>query len=209
MKILIADDHAIVRRGIRLVLADAFPGSTFGEAMDYDEAMALACKSEWEVAIVDHSLADRNGLEVVTELKKLRRNLPLIVFSFKPASEVAAQCIRAGASAYLSKSDSLDQIAAAVRTVVYGRKKFITPEVTECLALEVANPTDVGGYNLLSPREVSVLMLIASGKSLTQIGVTMRISVKTVSTYRNRILLKMGTHSNADLVRYVVEHKLS
>jgi two-component system invasion response regulator UvrY len=209
MKILIVDDHAVVRRGIRELLAEAFPGSSFGEGSDYPEAMALACGSNWNVAIVDFSLPGRSGLETLTELKKARPNLPVIIFSFNAPSSIAVQCIRAGAAAYLSKNDPPDQIIQAIRSVVCKKKKYITPDVTECLAAEIANPDDRETHRLLSARELSVLLMIASGQRLTRIADDLKLSVKTVSTYRTRILRKMRTQSNAELTRYVVTHSLS
>ena len=119
------------------------------------------------------------------------------------------QCIRAGAAAYLSKNDPPDQIIQAVRSVVCKKKKYITPDVTECLAAEIANPDDRETHRLLSARELSVLLMIASGQRLTRIADDLHLSVKTVSTYRTRILRKMRTQSNAELTRYVVTHSLS
>jgi DNA-binding NarL/FixJ family response regulator len=209
MKILVVDDHAVLRRGLSEILAEAFPGSSFGEAGDYARAVELACGSDWDVAIVDFSLPGRSGLETLTELKRLRPNLPAIVFSFNTASSIAVQCIRAGAAAYLSKNDPPEQIVQAVRSVVCKKKKYITPEVTECLAAEIACPDDREAHSRLSARELSVLLMIASGQRLTRIADDLNLSVKTVSTYRTRILRKMGTHSNADLTKYVVTHSLS
>jgi len=209
MKILIVDDHAVVRRGLRELLAEAFPGSSFGEGSDYAQAMDLACGSDWNVAIVDFSLPGRNGLETLTELKRARPDLPVIVFSFNSPASIAVQCIRAGAAAYLSKNDPPDQIIQAVRSVVCKKKKYITPDVTECLAAEIANPDDRETHRLLSARELSVLLMIASGQRLTRIADDLHLSVKTVSTYRTRILRKMRTQSNAELTRYVVTHSLS
>jgi two-component system, NarL family, invasion response regulator UvrY len=209
MKILIVDDHAVMRRGLRELLAEAFPGSSFGEGSDYAQAMDLACGSDWNVAIVDFSLPGRSGLETLTELKRARPDLPVIVFSFNAPASIAVQCIRAGAAAYLSKNDPPDQIIQAVRSVVCKKKKYITPDVTECLAAEIANPDDRETHRLLSARELSVLLMIASGQRLTRIADDLHLSVKTVSTYRTRILRKMRTQSNAELTRYVVTHSLS
>jgi two-component system invasion response regulator UvrY len=209
MKILIVDDHAVMRRGLRELLAEAFPGSSFGEGSDYAQAMDLAWGSDWNVAIVDFSLPGRSGLETLTELKRARPDLPVIVFSFNAPTSIAVQCIRAGAAAYLSKNDPPDQIIQAVRSVVCKKKKYITPDVTECLAAEIANPDDRETHRLLSARELSVLLMIASGQRLTRIADDLHLSVKTVSTYRTRILRKMRTQSNAELTRYVVTHSLS
>jgi two-component system, NarL family, invasion response regulator UvrY len=208
MKILIVDDHAVVRRGLRELLADAFSGSMFGEASDFAQALELACGSEWNVAIVDFSLPGRSGLETLTELKKARPNLPVIVFSFNSPASIAVQCIRAGAAAYLSKNDPPEEIARAIRSIVCQKKKYITPDVTECLAAEIAHPEEGEAHRLLSARELSVLLMIASGQRLTRIADDLNLSVKTVSTYRTRILRKMRTQSNADLTRYVVTHSL-
>jgi two-component system, NarL family, invasion response regulator UvrY len=209
MNILVVDDHAVLRRGLCGVLAEAFPGCRFGEASDYSEAVDLAGSSNWDVAIVDFSLPGRSGLETLTELKRLCPSLPVIIFSFNAPSTIAVQCIRAGAAAYLSKNDPPEQIAQAVRSVVCKKKKYITPEVTECLAAEIANPGDREAHRLLSARELSVLLMIASGQRLTRIADDLNLSVKTVSTYRTRILRKMQTHSNAELTRYVVTHSLA
>jgi two-component system invasion response regulator UvrY len=206
MKILIVDDHAVVRRGLREVLADAFPGSSFGEAGDYAQALDLASQSDWNVAIVDFSLPGRSGLETLTELKRARPNLPIIIFSFNSAASIAVQCIRAGAAAYLSKNDPPEQIAQAIRSVVCQKKRYITPDVTECLAAEIAHPDDGASHRLLSARELSVLLMIASGQRLTRIADDLNLSVKTVSTYRTRILEKMSLATNADITTYALRN---
>lgn len=207
MRILLADDHVVVRRGLRDMLASAFPGANFIEAGNGDEVLDQIRRKACQLVVLDVNMPGRSGVDVLREVKRICPNVPVLVLSVQPEDQYALRCLKAGASGYLSKDSAEEELVKAAQRAIEGGR-YVSAQLSEKLAGEIQKPTIKDPHQLLSDRELEVMRMIASGKSLTEIAETLRVSVKTVSTYRGRCLLKMQMQSNADLVRYVVEHKL-
>lgn len=206
-QILIVDDHAIVRFGVKQFLADTEDLEISGEAECGMEALALVNTENWDLVLLDMSLPDLNGLEVLKRIKRQHPSLPVLMFSMFSEEEFAISALDAGASGYLNKDSPPHQILTAIRTVI-GGTRYVSPTLAEKLLTGVAPPHHREPHDLLSKREMEVLLLLSKGVSLTDIGAILCISVKTVSTFRARILAKIGVQSNAELTRYVMEQKL-
>jgi len=207
VRILIADDHAVVRGGLRQFLAGTEDLEIAAEAATGDAALALVRTDDWDVVLLDIALPDLNGLEVLKRIKRERPDLPVLIFSMFSEDEFAIPALNAGASGYLNKDSPPSQILAAIRTVVDGAR-YVSPTLAEKLLSGTTSPGRKLPHETLSEREMGVLLLLSKGVSLTSIGERLHISVKTVSTYRARILEKLGVQSNAELTRYVLQHKL-
>jgi DNA-binding NarL/FixJ family response regulator len=205
--VLIVDDHAVVRGGLRQVLADTGDFRISGEAATGQEALALVQEGGWDVVLLDIGLPDLNGLEVLKRIKRLRPELPVLIFSMHSEDEFAISALNAGASGYLNKDSPPGQILTAIRTVA-GGARYLSANLADKLLAGLQPGNRQLPHEALSPREMQVLVLLSKGSSLTRIGETLHLSAKTVSTYRARILEKLGLASNADLVRYVLEHRL-
>ncbi|UCV25003.1 response regulator transcription factor [Ferribacterium limneticum] len=205
--ILIVDDHAVVRGGLRQFLADTDDLEIVAEAETGSDALALIPGSDWDLVLLDMSLPDLNGLEVLRRIKRMRPNLPVLIFSMFSEAEFAIPALDAGASGYLNKDSPPYQILTAIRTVVDGAR-YVSPSLAEQLLSGVTSNSPKAPHETLSRREMEVLLLLSKGIMLTRIGDSIHVSVKTVSTYRARILQKLGVQSNAELTRYVLEHKL-
>ena len=206
MKILLVDDHAILRAGLRRILADEFPGSEIGEASDADEALK-AIKREWDVILLDISLPGRSGLDILPQIRLTCPDAKIVVLSSFGDQQFAVRSLRDGASAFLTKERAANELLDAIRTVLRGRR-FITSDLADQLASLVAGSGNKLSHETLSSREFEVFRLIASAKSPTQIAAELNISSKTVSTYRTRIMEKMGMSSNAELMQYAIRYKL-
>lgn len=206
-KCLIADDHAVVRAGLTRMLAQEFPDTSFGSAANTAETLDQVAQEPWDLLVLDLSLPGRGGLEVLREVRILHPRLPVIVFSMHPEEQYGARVLRAGASGFLSKEASSEQIVAAVRTVLAGRR-FVSPMLAEILATNLA-AGDAPPHTLLSDREFQVLCLIAQGRSVGEIAEQLSLSSKTVSTYRTRILEKLALKSTSELIRYTIDHNLT
>ncbi|HEX6734242.1 MAG TPA: response regulator transcription factor [Azonexus sp.] len=206
-RILIVDDHVVVRCGLRQFLANTDDLEIAGEAASGMEALALVNQGQWDLVLLDMSLPDLNGMEVLKRIKRAHPGLPVLIFSMFSEGEFALPAIDAGASGYLNKDSPPQQILAAIRTVVSGAR-YVSPTLTEQLLSGVTNSSQRPPHESLSKREMEVLLLISKGVALTRIAESLLLSVKTVSTYRTRILEKFGMESNAELTRYVLEHKL-
>jgi two-component system, NarL family, invasion response regulator UvrY len=204
MRVLITDDHPVVRRGVRQALMEEFRECEVIEARTAAELLSLVRSGTWNVVILDISLPDRNGLDVLKELQNDHPNLPVVILSMHPEDQFAARMMRAGASAYVNKESASEDLTQAVRMALAG-KKYMSRALTERLALE-AVMEDGEKSAVLSDREMQVLCLIAEGKSLTEISEVLILSVKTVSTYRSRLLEKLDAKNNADLVHYAFSH---
>jgi DNA-binding NarL/FixJ family response regulator len=207
IRVLIADDHAVVRRGVRLVLESTARIKVAAEAASGPEALDLARKSQFDVAVLDLSMPGPGGLEVLKQFKSEHPRLPVLILTMHPEDQYAVRAFRAGASGYLTKQSIPDELITAVETVAAGRK-YITPAVAEALATEVHHDTEKPPHEQLSDREYQVLLRIASGKTVGEIAEELRLSPKTVSTYRGRILEKMAIKTNAELTHYAFQHKL-
>ena len=206
MKILLVDDHAILRTGLRRILADEFPDAEIGEAADADQALEQI-RREWDVVLLDISLPGRSGLDILPQIRLDCPAAKVVVLSSFGDQQFAVRALRDGASAFLTKERAASELLDAIRTVLRGRR-FITSDLADQLAsLMAANGPKIP-HETLSSREFEVFRLIASAKSPSQIAAELGISSKTVSTYRTRILEKMGMYSNAELMQYAIRHKL-
>jgi DNA-binding NarL/FixJ family response regulator len=207
LKILIADDHAIVRKGLRQILLEEYPSAVIGEAADTEGLLAEVINNGWEIIICDMNMPGRSGLDALNQLKHVAPDIPVLIMSMYPEDQYALRVLKAGASGYLEKETVHENIIKAIQTVQLG-KKFITPSVAEKLANAFNDDNKKQPHELLSDREFDVFKLLASGKSVSEIAGQLSLSTTTVSTYRARILEKMGIRSNAELTRYALEKKL-
>ncbi len=204
---LIVDDHTITRAGLRRILSDTAQQIIVGEAANGAEAVELVMSQQWDIVMLDISLPDRSGLEVLKVIKKARPALPVLVLSMYPVDQYALRVLRAGGAGYLTKESAPDQLLEAVRRVISGMR-YITPEVAECIAQDWNRNPVQSALETLSDREFEVMRLIASGKSVGDIAKDLSLSVKTVSTYRTRILQKLQLRHNAELTHYAVINNL-
>ena len=207
MHILITDDHAVVRRGLREILADSLGGATFSEAGNADEALRVLARYAISILVLDINMPGRSGLDLLKDVKRIYPRLPVIVLSVQSEDQYAVRCLRAGAAAYINKDSAPEELAQAARKVL-GGGRYVGAGLAEKLVTILDEGGDRPRHELLSDRELEVMLLIASGISLTDIGTTLHVSSKTVSTYRARVMDKMQMKSNAELTRYAVSHRL-
>jgi len=206
MKILLADDHAVVRHGLKQILTDAFKRATYGEARNAQEALDLVWKQDWDVVVLDITMSGRSGLDVLREIKQSKPRLPVLVLSMHPENQFAVRVLKCGASGYMTKESAPDELVGAVKKVLAGGR-YVSNALAENLAASLS-ASQKTPQELLSNREFQVLRLIASGKMVTDIARELSLSVKTISTYRSRILEKMGMKNNAELMHYAIQHRL-
>jgi DNA-binding NarL/FixJ family response regulator len=207
MRILLADDHAVVRHGLKQILADEFKRAAFGEARNAQEALDLVWKENWDVAILDITMPGRSGLDVLREIKKSKPRLPVLVLSMHPENQFAVRVLKRGASGYMTKESAPVELVGAVKKVMAGGR-YVSTSLAEKLATYLSGDSQKPAQELLSDREFQVLRLIASGKIVSEIAKDLSLSVKTISTYRSRILEKMGLRNNAELMHYAMQHQL-
>jgi DNA-binding NarL/FixJ family response regulator len=207
IRVLIADDHAILRRGLAQIIAEAGDMQVIAEAENSAQAIKLAREHPLEVVLLDITMPDRNGLDTLKQLKKEMPKLAVLVLSMHPEETYALRAIKAGASGYLNKQSAPALLVTAIRQVAGGRR-YISPAVAEALAGTIADGADRPAHATLSDREYETMRLIASGKTLTAIAAEMHLSVKTVSVYRARLLEKMQLKNNSELTRYALERQL-
>lgn len=207
VKILVIDDHEVVRRGVKQILEEAFPQVEVGEADTGQEGIAAVQQEPWDLAIVDISLPDQSGLELLCELHSTAPQLPLMVLSLHPEQQYAVRAFRAGAKAYLTKQTAPEELARDVKQVLTGRM-YVTASLGERMAGGlIKNPTSPD-HHTLSEREFEVLVLLAQGQSVKHIAQSLGLSIKTVSTYRARLLDKLQLSTTAELIRYALDHHL-
>lgn len=208
MRALCVDDHAIFRQGVKQILVQYDRQVKIGEAATAESAMQLARESRWDIVLLDLSLPDRSGLQVLTDLKREQPELPVIVLSMHADDEYAVRALRIGASGYVTKESAPEELVAALQKVMRGGR-YMTPALAEKIAFAYASPGNAEKpHHTLSERELEVLQLIGAGKSLKEIAAMLSLSVKSVGTYRARVLEKMTMSTNADLIRYVIENNL-
>lgn len=207
ISILIVDDHAIIRRGLREILTDALGSLSFGEAENAQGALEQVRKRNWDLLILDIVLPGRSGIDVLRDLKAVRPKLPVLVLTVHPEERFAKRALKAGAAGYVNKEEAPAELVKAVRKVLAGGR-YVSPAFAERLAMDLAVETDKRIDEVLSDREFEVLCSIASGKTVSQIAEQLRLSVKTISTYRSRILEKMGMKTNAELTHYALRNNL-
>jgi two-component system invasion response regulator UvrY len=209
LRVLCVDDHAIFRQGVKQILLQHDRQTKIGEAATSEAAMQLVRESRWDVVILDLSLPDRSGLQLLTELKREQPDLPVLILSMHADDEYALRALRTGASGYVTKESAPEELVTAVQKVTRGGR-YMTPALAEKVAFAVASPSSVEKpHQALSERELEVLRLIGAGKSLKEIAAMLSLSVKSVGTYRSRVLEKMNMSTNADLIRYVIESNLT
>ncbi|UCF75783.1 MAG: response regulator transcription factor [Betaproteobacteria bacterium] len=205
--VLLADDHTIVRAGLKELLSETGDITVSGEANDGAEALARIRESDYDVAVLDMSMPGRSGIELIRQVKRERPRLPILVLSMHSEEQYAVRALKAGATGYLTKESAADQLVAAIRRIAAGGA-FVTPETAQRLALDVNAAGAAAPHTLLSDREFQVLRLIADGKSVSEIAKQLTLSVKTISTHKTRIMRKMRLANQAELIRYAIEHEL-
>lgn len=206
-RILIVDDHPLVREALKLILEDGSGMVIADEAGTKAEALQKICENDYDVVLLDLRMPDSGGLEGLKEIKMQRPSLPVLVISVYPEEDYGVRALKAGASGYVNKREMVNELTMAIRTVLSG-KKYIGPTMAEKLALSLNEILDKKPHESLSDRELEVMLLIASGKRLKEIADKLSLSIKTVSTYRTRILEKMNLESNAQLIRYALQNRL-
>jgi len=204
LKILTIDDHEVVRRGIKDMFTKET--ATFGEARSGAEALALVRKQSWDIAVLDISLGGRSGLEVLAELKQLRPRMPVLILSMHAEEQYAVRAFKAGASGYINKTSSGEELRRAILKIIQGGQ-YVGPSLAEKMVLQLSQPGKVP-HESLSNREFEVLCSIASGQTVTEIAAKLSLSNKTISTYRRRILDKMDMRTNAELTHYAIRNGL-
>ena len=207
IRILIADDHAVVREGIKRIIADIGDITVAGEAADGRELLAMVANDAWDVILMDLAMPGLPGLEVLQDIRSRKPKLPVLVLSMYPEDQYAVRTLMAGASGYINKGTPPDELVTAIRTVAEGRR-YITAAVAQSLASHVDTVSAKPPHESLSNREHQVMCLIAAGKSVGDIAEELLLSVKTVSTYRSRILQKLRLRHNAEITRYAMQHGL-
>jgi DNA-binding NarL/FixJ family response regulator len=207
MRVLIADDHAIVRKGLRQIAEESGQISV-GEASNGQEALDKLRQERWDALVLDINMPGRHGLDVLQAVRDIQPSLPVLVLSVHPEDQYAMRVLKAGASGYMNKDAAPDELVQAIQKVVAGGK-YISPSLAEKLAFEISGNTEKEPHEKLSDREYRVLVMIGAGRSVGQIATDLALSVKTVSTYRSRVLEKMNLSTNADMIRYVIDHNLS
>ncbi|HXD79925.1 MAG TPA: response regulator transcription factor [Puia sp.] len=207
LRILIADDHAVVRKGLRQILLEEFPTAEIVETPDAATLFLKVLREEWDVVITDISMPDKSGLEVLQQIRRDYPRLPVLILSAHSEDQYAIRSLKAGASGYLCKDSASEELVGAMRRILLG-KRYITASLAEKLAFQLDQDADRLPHESLSDREFEVLKFLAAGKSVSEIAGQLCLSVTTISTYRARILAKMDLKTNYDLTRYAMENKL-
>ena len=207
LRILIADDHPVFRQGLRQILNEASDMVVTDEVSDGLEVLGRVRAGCCDVVLLDISLPGRNGIDILKQLKKERPKLPVLMLTMHPEEQYAIRALKAGASGYLTKESTPDELVTAIRKVSAGGK-YVSSSLAETLAYELGRMDEKAPHETLSDREYQIMLLIASGKTVTEIAETLSLSIKTVSTYRSRILEKMRMKNNAELTYYAIKNQL-
>jgi DNA-binding NarL/FixJ family response regulator len=207
IRVLIADDHAILRRGLKEILVRELKEVVCGEAEDAQQVLDRVRKQQWDLVTLDLSMPGRSGLDVIRELKFLRPKLPILVLTMHPEDQYGKRVLKAGASGYMNKEAAPEELIKAIRKVLAGGR-YLSPALAELLALDLGRGADQPLHERLSDRELEVLRLIGSGKAVSQIAEVLHLSVTTVSTYRARMLEKMSMTTTAELMNYALRNRL-
>ena len=205
--VLLADDHAVVRRGLIEILQEHFPSASFLEAATGHQAIELASTHACDVVILDLFMPGGSGIDVLSEIHKLKPKLPILIMSGYPEDQYGIRVLRAGAAGFLAKESASEELVAAVRKLLH-HGRYLSASLADRLAANVQNPGNMAPHELLTTREFEILRMIGVGKSVTKIAEDLHLSDKTVSTYRSRILEKMQLSTNGELMRYCLEHAL-
>ena len=196
-----------MRQGLKLILADHFDKAVFGEARNATEALSRVTKENWDVMILDVTMPGRSGLDILQDVKRLRPRLPVLVLSMHPEDQFAVRMLKAGAAGYLTKESADGELVGAIRKVV-GGGRYVSPSLAERMASYLTIDVQKAPHERLSDREFLILRMIASGKTVSEIGRELSLSVKTISTYRARLLEKMDMKNNAELTHYAMQNNL-
>lgn len=207
LRILLADDHAVVRQGVKQILAEAFSQATFGQAQNAQELLELVGSDHWDIVVLDLTMPGGNALDALKQIKNSHPQLPVLILSMFPEDQYAVRTIRAGAAGYLNKESAPEELVQAIRKILHGGE-YISPSVADELVLYARHDDDQPPHKHLSDREYQVLCLIASGKEVKEISSELSLSAKTISTYRARILVKMNMKTNAELTYYAIHNGL-
>ena len=207
IRVIIADDHAVVRKGMHLIAGDQPGIDMCGEAGDYGELMHLLRKQECDVLLLDIGMPGKNGIDILKIVRETYPKMGVLILSMHPEDQYALRAFKAGAAGYLTKDSAPERLVEAIQTVAKGRR-FITPNVAEMLATRLSDEHDLLPHERLSDREFQTMRLIASGHQLSQIAETLSLSPKTVSVYRARLLEKMGLKNNAEITHYAIKNSL-
>ena len=207
LKIMLVDDHAVVRQGLKQILVEAFNDGLFGEAQNAAEALSLVRQQPWDIIVLDLTLPGESGLDVLKQIRHDYPQLPVLILSMHPENQYAVRTIKAGAAGYLTKESAPEELVQAIRKIQSGGK-YISDSVAEKLAIHVVADDDKPPHERLSDREYQIMCMIASGKEVKQIADELSLSVKTVSTYRTRLLEKMNMQTNAELTYYAISNQL-
>jgi two-component system invasion response regulator UvrY len=208
LRILIADDHAVVRKGLKQILLEEYPSAIVEEVNDGEGVIKKSVSNEWDIIISDLSMPGKSGLDILKQVKQNLPNLPVLILSIHPEEQYAIRVLKAGAAGYLRKDAATEELVEAVQRVLQGRK-YISPSIAEKIAEYLGHDSsDKAPYELLSNREFDVFTRLASGKTVSEIADQLSLSATTVSTYRSRILEKMNMRTNAELIRYALENNL-
>ncbi len=207
LRILIADDHSVVRKGLRQILLDEFPTAKIEEVPDAEELIKKVMSDKWDVVVSDLSMPGRSGLDALQQIKISHPELPVLILSIHPEEQYALRALKSGASGYLSKDTAPDELVKAIQKVLLG-KKYISQSIAEKLADNFSSDSALHPHENLSDREFDVMKLLANGRSVSEIAEMLSLSVTTVSTYRARVMVKMNLKSNSDLTKYALENKL-
>ena len=205
--ILVADDHSAIRIGVKQICANEFPGMRFGEAVNYTEVFQQIKSAQWDILILDVDLPGRNGLDILKQIKAEKMKIPVLMFSFHSEEQIAVRALKLGAAGYLSKDAADLELVKAVKRVIDG-KKYVSASLSEKLLDLLDDTSNKDPHELLSDREYQTLLLIASGKTVSEIADNLCLSKPTISTYRARILEKMRMKNNAELTTYAITQKL-
>jgi DNA-binding NarL/FixJ family response regulator len=207
VRILIADDHAIVREGLKQIVSETADMTIAGEASTGQEVIEKVRKNKYDVVVLDISIPGRDGLDILKQIKKEKPHLPVLVLTMHPEKQYAVRALNLGAAGYLTKESAPDELITALRRISAGRK-YISTSLAEILAFKMERNADRPLHDTLSDREYQVMHMIASGKRLKEIAEELCLSVKTISTYRSRVLEKMGMKNNAELTHYAIKQQL-
>ena len=207
IRIFITDDHSLIREGLKKIINDEKDISIIGEAGNAKDTMSFVLSKNIDMLILDLNLPDKNGLDLLKELKSLKPELKILILSMHPEDRFAMRVLRAGASGYITKESVGEELVRAIRKV-YNGGKYVSESLAEMLAIEIQGGGDKPIHEILSDREFQVLQMIASGKTLAEISETLSLAVTTISTYRARVLEKLNLHSNAELIHYAITNKL-
>jgi DNA-binding NarL/FixJ family response regulator len=205
--ILIADDHAVLRKGVMETLQEELGEVNFGEAQNGRQAIGQLQETKWDIMLLDIQMEGRSGLEILGDIKKTCPRLPVLVLSMYPETEFAVQALKRGAAGYLTKQSAPEELITAIRKIL-GGGRYVSPQLAERLAMDLQRKTDSLPHETLSARELEVMRMVAMGKSLKEIASDLALSIKTIGTYHTRILEKMSMNSDVELTRYALQNKL-